>query len=1122
MRRTMVFAAAVFSACFVSVVYAEPISIEGRVVDTAGGSQQPVEGAWVYLKGCGAGDSTDANGEYHILGDTKANGTAPRVSPALRNPVFRGTVLLFPVEKRGTRVSVVLYSLLGRRVISVLDQQYQSGVYSLDLGAYAAAGLASSLYMVGVRIGDRTSFFKLLNVPRYRRGARGAFGERRPAATAVAAKGLSGAADTLAVLQVATATGDTLAYSLRAVVNLVGTMPDIVLCIGCDADGDGLPDDREIHAYRTNPRQADTDGDGWDDRAEILQFTPPARFHPAIADLPSIEVIILTPPEVGLNWTSTVSSSKGSEVVVGEETSIERSTTSSFGTSIGLEHGWTVSGQTGYDDGFVFSVGGEVSGSYSYEAVTEWGYGTSRSNAKSWQRAMSMEESHQISYDEGYIGVAAYIRNNSAIGYTVNNIQLAAYKMDYDGEDGFEHISHLELEGLGSGFTVPPNQTVGPFDFSSTLSVGEAKALVVESEAFMTRLSGHNISMQDELGNTVDFTHEYTTTAARTARLRIDYGARSGKKPLVHRVATKVKYNENHTGPLDMYFPYYLADAMRTISVDYDTGSYEGHTGLTAVDGLAQAPEENAFWFVLHTTPEDTMLSSVRDTSFDFDSIAIDAYHTIELIYSRDREGDGVPERTEDLVGTSDTLTDTDNDGLTDREEIVGWTRGTVTWRTDPLYIDTDGDGVTDPHDDDPLHRPLGTSATIGLVSFVDPDHRRDVFCDEHLTSFGVYDTFRTSICSLQIAPEEIAHRISVVRYGMHDTIAIDSLPCTDTRDIAYECRIPMGLEANEIKVTVVSEDGRLSKEYRFTNILAPLRVPDWEVKRKRPGSYHAILTRVADYGQMVREYDTRVQGLVIVRRPDRINLRRTMHPRYQFNVSTGDTLYNLDTVVVVGVKATADIDSALYELTDSCLVPGRRYFYTVYSFGKIDDTIYYSDFGDAIPRDTITSNSVQVTPTIVSLHAVDACCAADCYYSWVMRVNGIVRSRSTGSIIPQGGTHTLNLDSLPPDTLTGLPPGPSACEPDVWNRVTITVDSAYCRGLFADYDYGGHWHMDYMYVWPPDPIYDNPTACATNVVYNNDGTTYRGTTAKDFRITKKGGGCDIVFKLLFDWKYVY
>lgn len=1118
MGRTLVRTTIAALTCLVSLALAEPISIEGRVVDTSGGSQQPVEGVWVYLAGYGVGDSTDANGEYMIAGDTKAADYVPRTRLALDRPVLRGNVLQFPVDAQTARVTVAIYNLLGRQVVSVVDRPYQRGVYALNLGSYLAGALPSSLYAVGVRVGNETAFFRMLNVASRPTGGMPQQSTAPPAPVAVVSKSVA-AIDTLVVLQVATATGDTLAYTMRPVVNLVGTMPDFVLCIGCDSDHDGLPDDREIHAYHTNPRQADTDGDGWDDRTEILQFTPPAKFHPAIADLPTVEVVILDPPEVGLNWTSTTSSATGSEVVVGTESAIEQSTSNSFGSSLGIEHGWTISGEFGYDGGGVAKVGGEVSGSYSLGSVTEWGYGTSRSNSRSWERAMSMEQSEEISYEDGYISVAAYIRNNSAIGYNVNNIQLSAYKMDYDSDNGFEHISHLELDGLGTGFTVPPNEMIGPFDFSNTLSVGEARALVVESEAFMTSLSGHNISMQDGLGNSVDFTHEYTTTAARTALITIDYGPRVGRKPVMYRVATKVKYNENHTGPIDMYHPYYMVDAMRTISTDYDTGSYDGESGLSEVDGIAHEPENNAFWFVLHMTQTDTMLYSLRDTTYDFDSIAIDAYHAVELIYSRDADGDGVPLRTEEMVGTSDTLVDTDGDGLTDREEIVGWQQDTATWKTDPLYMDTDGDGVIDPEDDNPLMRPLGTSATIGLLAFVDPDHRREVFCDEHLTSFGVYDTFRTSICSLQVNPEQIVDKISVERYGRHDTLSIDSLPLTDSRDALYECRIPMGINDNEIKITVTSEDGAVTREYSFTNILAPLRVPDWEVKQKRPGSYHRALVRAADFGELVIEQDSRVQGLLLVRKQTRMPLDRTMHPRWQFNHSVGDTLYDTDTVVVIAVADTGDVDAAMHEFVDEALLPGTRYWYTLYSYGEVDDTIYYSDFADAIPRDTVTTNRVVVTPTIVSLNTQGGCCKIDCEYEWKMYVNGVLESQSAGTGITNS-IHTINV-VCPPDTLTGVY-GVSACSPPSDNRIRVQVNDAYCSGLLGDYDYQTSWVMDYMYCWPRDPLFDNPTTCATNIIRNDDGATYQGSMERDYAITAtSGSGCEIIFKLLFDWQYI-
>ncbi|MEO0603388.1 MAG: thrombospondin type 3 repeat-containing protein, partial [Myxococcota bacterium] len=54
--------------------------------------------------------------------------------------------------------------------------------------------------------------------------------------------------------------------------------------IGCDTDNDGLPNFKELRVYGSDPNLADTDGDGVDDRQEIIDGTDPTRFPPI--DLP--------------------------------------------------------------------------------------------------------------------------------------------------------------------------------------------------------------------------------------------------------------------------------------------------------------------------------------------------------------------------------------------------------------------------------------------------------------------------------------------------------------------------------------------------------------------------------------------------------------------------------------------------------------------------------------------------------------------------------------------------------------------------------------------------------------------------------------------------------------------
>ena len=62
--------------------------------------------------------------------------------------------------------------------------------------------------------------------------------------------------------------------------------PEDVATVGCDWDGDGIPDRMEQTLYGTNWQKADTDGDGLEDgerrRRRHPRPRPPRRPHPAL------------------------------------------------------------------------------------------------------------------------------------------------------------------------------------------------------------------------------------------------------------------------------------------------------------------------------------------------------------------------------------------------------------------------------------------------------------------------------------------------------------------------------------------------------------------------------------------------------------------------------------------------------------------------------------------------------------------------------------------------------------------------------------------------------------------------------------------------------------------------
>ncbi|MFT4837785.1 MAG: hypothetical protein ACI9OB_000234, partial [Nonlabens sp.] len=63
-----------------------------------------------------------------------------------------------------------------------------------------------------------------------------------------------------------------------------------------------------------------------------------------------------------------------------------------------------------------------------------------------------------------------------------------------------------------------------------------------------------------------------------------------------------------------------------------------------------------------------------------------------------DTDGDGLPDFTEERIGTDPAFADSDGDGIEDGVEVAGFTLGssTLRWYSDPLAIDSNGDGISD------------------------------------------------------------------------------------------------------------------------------------------------------------------------------------------------------------------------------------------------------------------------------------------------------------------------------------------------------------------------------------------------------------------------------------------
>lgn len=164
-----------------------------------------------------------------------------------------------------------------------------------------------------------------------------------------------------------------------------------------------------------------------------------------------------------------------------------------------------------------------------------------------------------------------------------------------------------------------------------------------------------------------------------------------------------------------------------TVTVVFRDGANPGAVvGACSVFPVAPGSEYEAalVWDVgvlAATSAYTTVWATVDEQGLVDDADRSDNEGTALVMTALDSDGDGIPDGREYLLGTDPGKSDTDEDGISDGDELN-------LYRTDPLNKDTDGDGMKDgdevkagtgPQDRDSLLRILsvGNTATGGTVT---------------------------------------------------------------------------------------------------------------------------------------------------------------------------------------------------------------------------------------------------------------------------------------------------------------------------------------------------------------------------------------------------------------------
>ena len=652
-----------------------------------------------------------------------------------------------------------------------------------------------------------------------------------------------------------------------------------------DTDGDGLTDLAEIYKYDTNPNSADTDGDGWSDGEELADgmYSPtnPTKFNPRIADVPGLRVTLKKSPSISLNITTSEGKTESESITEGKDVSQTNSTSYEQTRSAELMNAWELSTTQGWEVGadlkYVGSITVGYNGSYTSSTGMSWGSSEEKSVTQSYEKAIAKEKSEGSEINGATLCMQVELKNTSDIAFTIEALKLSASTYDIKDSSTLKILADLNREGDWSDITLKPGESVNAHFCNSDVKIEKIENLIYNTSSIVLGSSSQKITF--DAGNS-DFTKSYTNVAAKTADITVDYGPGStGNSSVRYQVATSYRYNPDHKGTDDLYAQTTLAELLRNAHVDFKQDSVVGPSkkkfyGLASIDGFKFNLADSAMWFVSIQRAADIKkgintvdIYSLCVGSYDMEKIFVGAGDAVHIFYSKDQDHDGGPLTTEHLFGTDDKKVDSDGDGLSDYDEIIGWTKGESKTKiyTSPTNADTDGDGLKDKEDPEPTKRSMFKDASLSMLQLFasDPSESgakallsKDSAALAKANSSSVF--VQAPIAYIKVKPN--AKKVSWVKFtATTDTTTV--LYVQPDANGVYSFRTPGALTISKnssVKIEVKSEDEAATKTYTLS--ISSSLTPPTGLKLGKTSARDAILV-IYD-----RAKDTRVDGYVILR----------------------------------------------------------------------------------------------------------------------------------------------------------------------------------------------------------------------------------------------------------------
>lgn len=437
-----------------------------------------------------------------------------------------------------------------------------------------------------------------------------------------------------------------------------------------------LSDGGEVSEFKTSPILRDTDGDGNSDTIEITN----GGHNPLIAENPRFRVELVGQPSISVLYTSSEGSSETQSSELTQlrldENSYSKTDSHTNRSSLELrgkiglglslekkEAGNSISGKLEFGFGQTSSFMSETTTSIDRDHISDIQTGNNNLN--------SYESNSSLECVGGRVGIAYKLKNLSEIGANIRDIRISLLQ-----RQGVKTQPITTLSAV-SNINVGAESETGTFTVFGDIDLNTTRRLLQQPSSLITQVAYFTMDWVSSTGEHLDFVGISTNLGERTTTIVLDYGDGTTEKYALRTPFYRDEYGQQRG--------LYMREALDIlandpdIALEYETREQEitGEDTDTVIgkakkifrlrDDFAISRKEG-FWFVMSTN--ETVTEPLRD----FDDMVLRNGDFTSIAYVKDSDEDYLLNREEYLIGTDMYDSDTDDDGLNDKDEIlVSW-----------------------------------------------------------------------------------------------------------------------------------------------------------------------------------------------------------------------------------------------------------------------------------------------------------------------------------------------------------------------------------------------------------------------------------------------------------------